>query len=171
MMTQFIIGELKPKHSFLNIARGTDKHGGIAIISKTQLGLRLHSLNTETVTFEHASILDPNNGVHYIIVYRPPPSKANHFTQTAFFEEFDDFLQEVSLLPGKLIILGDFNFHLNEPHRSEVAHFMDILNSFGLEQHVDKPTHRSNNILDLIITRESEDLLRFCDVGTYYGSE
>ncbi len=89
-----IIGELKPNgYSFLNIARGTDKHGGIAIISKTQLGLRLHNLNTETVTFEHASILDPNNGVHYIVVYRPPTSKANHFTQTVFFEDFDDFLQ------------------------------------------------------------------------------
>ncbi len=132
-----IIGELKPNgYSFLNIARGTDKHGGIAIISKTQLGLRLHNLNTETMTFEHASILDPNNGVHYIIVYRPPPSKA-----------FDDFLQGVSLLPGKLIILGDFNFHINEPHRSEVAHFMDVLNSFGLEQHVDKPSHRSITFL------------------------
>ena len=72
-------------------------------------------------------------------------------------------------MPGKPIILGDFNFHLDEPHRSEVAKFLDILDSYGLEQHVDKPTHISKHILDLVVTRDSEDLGRFWDTGCYFG--
>ncbi|XP_072047067.1 uncharacterized protein [Amphiura filiformis] len=165
-----VIGELKPNgYTFLNIPRGTSNHGGIGVLSKAQLAFRLHPLNAKTVTFEHASILDPNNGVHYIIIYRPHPTKTNGFTLNWFLEEFEDFLQEVSLLTGKLIMLGDFNFHMNEPHRSEVARFQVILSSFGLNQHVTEATHIS--LIDLIITRENEDFLRTCDVGLYFGSD
>ncbi|XP_072041380.1 uncharacterized protein [Amphiura filiformis] len=167
-----VIGELKPNgYTFLNIPRGTSNHGGIGFLSKAQLAFRLHPLNAKTVTFEHASILDPNNGVHYIIIYRPHPTKANGFTLNRFMEEFEDFLQEVSLLTGKLIMLGDFNFHMKEPHRSEVVRFQAILSYFGLNQHVTQATHISGNTLDLLLTPEKEDLVRLCDAGTAYGSD
>ncbi|XP_072025396.1 uncharacterized protein [Amphiura filiformis] len=156
--------------TFLNIPRGTSNHGGIGVLCKAQLAFRLHPLHAKTVTFEHASILDPNNGVHYIIIYRPHPTKANGFTLNRFMEEFEDFLQ-VSLLTGKLIMLGDFNFHMNEPHRSEVVRFQAILSSFGLNQHVTQATHISGNTLDLLLTPEKEDLVRLCDAGTAYGSD
>ncbi|XP_072043250.1 uncharacterized protein [Amphiura filiformis] len=167
-----VIGELKLNgYTFLNIPRGTSNHGGIGVLSKAQLAFRLHPLNAKTVTFEHASILDPNNGVHYIIIYRPHPTKANGFTLNRFMEEFEDFLQEVSLLTGKLIMLGNFNFHINEPHRSEVVRFQAIVSSFGLNQHVTQATHISGNTLDLLRTPEKEDLVRLCDAGTAYGSD
>jgi hypothetical protein len=167
-----VIGEVKPNgYTFLNVPRGTSNHGGIGILSKTQLGFRSHSLGTKTVNFEHASILDPNNSVHYIIIYRPHPTKSNGFTLNAFFEEFEEFIQEVSLLPGRLVILGDFNFHMNKPNKPEVVRFASMLSSCGLFQHIKKATHISGNTLDLVITRETEDIVRFCDVGLYYGSD
>ncbi|XP_072039438.1 uncharacterized protein [Amphiura filiformis] len=86
-------------------------------------------------------------------------------------EEFNDFLQELTLLSGKLVLLGDFNFHVDEPERSDVSSFLTLLDSFGLKQHVDKPTHRSDHIIDLIITCDDEDLVRLCDVGLYHGSD
>ena len=82
------------------------------MLFKSQLGFRLHPLNIQTITFEHSSILDPNNGVHYITIYRLYPSPENGFTTSRFLEEFDNFLQEITLIPGKLVIKGDFNVHL-----------------------------------------------------------
>jgi len=86
-------------------------------------------------------------------------------------EEFNNFLQEVTLLSGRLVMLGDFNFHLDEPERSDVSSFLSLLDSFGLTNHVDKPTHRSGHIIDLIITRDDDDLVRLCDVGIDHGSD
>ena len=167
-----VIGELKPNgYSFLHFPRGIDDHGGIGVLSKSQLGFRLHPLGITTITFEHASVLDPNNGVHYVAIYRPPPSKENKFTWTGFLEEFEEFLHKVSLLQGKLIMLGDFNVHVNKPDRSDVSTFMTLLSSFGLKQHITQPTHKKGNTLDLIITRFDENLVRLCDVGTRYGSD
>ena len=37
---------------------------------------------------------------------------------------------------------------------------MELLEGLGLEQHVDKPTHRDRHTLDLTITRMSECLVR-----------
>ena len=37
--------------------------------------------------------------------------------------------------------------------------FLDLLESMGLQQHVDVPTHKSGHTLDLIITRRADSLL------------
>lgn len=104
-----VIGELRPDgYTYLSFPRGTDNHGGIGVLFKSPLGFRLHPLNIQSTTFEYASILDPNNGIHYIIVYRPTPSPDNGYTTAGFLDEFESFLPEISALPGKLVILGDF---------------------------------------------------------------
>jgi hypothetical protein len=61
-----------------------------------------------------------------------------------------------------LLIVGDFNIHVDIPRDPNAIRFLDLLSSMGLDQHVDKsdmPTHTSGHILDLIITRNSDTLL------------
>ena len=58
-----------------------------------------------------------------------------------------------------LLIVGDFNIHVNIPNDSKATQFLDLLSSLGLDQHVDKPTHISGNTLDLIITRSFDSLV------------
>ena len=41
-------------------------------------------------------------------------------------EEFENFLSEVTVLPGKLVIMGDFNFHMDKPHKSEVLGLFSV---------------------------------------------
>ena len=63
------------------------------------------------------------------------------------------------------MIIGDFNFHVNEPSRDLlVAKFLDFLDSYNLAQHVTEPTHRRKGTLDLIITRANEDTVLNCKV-------
>ena len=44
-------------------------------------------------------------------IYRPPPSKKNKFSDSMFFSQFSDFLEHSDSLPGKTLLMGDFNFH------------------------------------------------------------
>lgn len=58
--------------------------------------------------------------------------------------------------PGKLLIVGDFNFAVNNGNDGAALNFLDLLNTFNLTQHIKVPTHKDNNTLDLVITREDE---------------
>ena len=59
--------------------------------------------------------------------------------------------------PGNLLLNGDFNFHVNDPSDSTSSQFLDLLNCFNLDIcNLCTPTHKNNNVLDLIITRSGE---------------
>ena len=61
----------------------------------------------------------------------------------------------------KLPITGGFNFHIDVPTDPNNKHFRDLLDAMGLVQHVKQPTHILSHTLDLIITRQSDDLIAF----------
>ncbi len=63
------------------------------------------------------------------------------------------------LSTGQLIILGDFNFHVEERENSLAAKFINLLESFNLNQNVVGSTHQRGHTLDLIITRSDESLV------------
>ncbi len=45
---------------------------------------------------------------------------------------------------------GDLNIHVNDRDNHDASHFMDILYSYNLVQHVNQPTHENGHTLDLI---------------------
>ena len=89
--------------------------------------------------------------ITFVLVYR--------FTELApslFLTEFHNFIEKVFVSFNNLIILGDFNLHVNQVFNSEVIRFNSILSSFGLSQLVDQPTHVAGNTLDLLITNQTQ---------------
>ncbi|XP_072041020.1 uncharacterized protein [Amphiura filiformis] len=160
-----VIGECTPPgYNFYNFPRGTSNHGGIAVIYKASLNFKITKLNYDFVTFEYASVNDPINGIQYIIVYRPPPSAKNRLLLSDYLNEFEDFLGEISLFPQKVVMLGDFNIHVNLPSKPEVKRFLACVEANGFQQHVMKPTHIHGNTLDLILSRPSDNLIQSTDV-------
>ncbi len=79
-------------------------------------------------------------------VYRPP----GHHTD--FIKEFADFLSELVLAADRVLIVGDFNIHVDNEKDALGSAFIDILNSIGVRQHVSGPTHSRNHTLDLILS-------------------
>ena len=66
---------------------------------------------------------------------------------------------------GKLLLLGDFNFHVDEPEKDpHAARFLELLDLHNLSQHVTRSTHRSSHTLDLVITRKDENIIADCNV-------
>jgi endonuclease/exonuclease/phosphatase family metal-dependent hydrolase len=54
--------------------------------------------------------------------------------------------------------VGDFNFHVDNKCDPAAGRFIQLLESFNLQQHINVPTHGSGHTLDLIITRPDENI-------------
>ncbi len=79
-------------------------------------------------------------------IYRPPGHHKD------FITEFGDFLSELVLAANKILIVGDFNIHIDNEKDALGSAFIDILNSIGIRQHVSGPIHCRNHTLDLIMS-------------------
>lgn len=77
--------------------------------------------------------------VRIVIVYRPPYSEDHPITAGVFFHEFAEYLESVVMSSDKLLITGDFNFHMDVPTDPNNIHFRDLLDTIGLIQHVKQP--------------------------------
>ena len=71
---------------------------------------------------------------------------------------------------NKLIILGDFNIHVNDESDKNADNFMDIIIALGLEQLVYFPTHKAGNTLDLVMTELGSKLeVTKCSPGPFWS--
>ena len=61
---------------------------------------------------------------------------------------------------GDNILTGDFNIHIGDTGSPNTLTFLDTLDSLDLRNHVNFPTHRSQNYLDLFIdSRQSPTII------------
>ena len=58
-----------------------------------------------------------------------------------------------------LLIVGDFNYHVEDTSDSEAISFNTLIGSFGLIQHVTDITHRSGHTLDHMLSRSHDSLV------------
>ncbi|XP_064639772.1 uncharacterized protein LOC135495242 [Lineus longissimus] len=98
-----------------------------------------------------------------VIIYRPEPSPV---PVSVFLNELGEYLEGVATTPELLVVCGDFNFHVNDDSDNNAKRFLELLDTFGLDQHVLGPTHISGNTLDLILSRRCESLVS----GTFRAS-
>ena len=82
----------------------------------------------------------------FAVVYRPPAPYSE------FLVEISDFLTSLVLKYEKVIIVGDFNIHVDVNNDCLASAFTSLLDSIGFSQNVNKPTHSFNHTLDLVLT-------------------
>jgi hypothetical protein len=68
-------------------------------------------------------------------------------------------------IPGRLLVVGDFNIHVDNLGNLFSFKFISLIESFGLVQHVLDPTHIAGHTLDLVLTCREEHLLADCFVA------
>ena len=164
---QVAIGEVTPPgYVFLNIPRGSgDDHGGLGVLYKSTLKLRLIPSSFSSINFEHAIVADKQRNILYVVVYRPPPSKENCLKTSEYLNDFDDFLTFINSFGSKILMLGDFNIHVDTPNKWDAKRFLMSIETAGLYQHIHEPTHKDGHTLDLVLTRLEDNLGKCTSVG------
>ncbi|KAK3756066.1 hypothetical protein RRG08_015375 [Elysia crispata] len=71
-----------------------------------------------------------------------------------------------------MILMGDFNFHIDDASDKKAEEFSKLIESVNLTQLVNNSTHMNGHILDLIITHKKEQIVSSlkvddCDISDY----
>ncbi|MBN3300411.1 MAF1 polymerase, partial [Amia calva] len=138
----------RPDYDFSTArAHAFSREPSLAWPSTAQTCASTEPLDSFTSFEIHQVELRLNPPLQLIAVYRPPGP------YSFFMTKFSDLLSDLAIHYDKLIILGDFNIHIDIKDDPLTVSFLSLLESVGFTQHVSGPTHRHNHTLDLVITR------------------
>ncbi len=129
--------------------------GGTAILLKNSLQFT-QQITKKYQSFEVTEGLIKNKTeiIRICSVYRSG-TKAN---VGLFLMEFERYLGRLLQRPGKPILCGDLNFHLEDDDDVSASRFKAMYNLLGFKQHVDQPTHCHGGWLDIILTTDDTRL-------------
>jgi exonuclease III/uncharacterized surface protein with fasciclin (FAS1) repeats len=147
-----------PNFNFLHKPRTDRRGGGISLC----LHNTLHFKEIDSIVFDSFEYVDlvltssTNLPLRLVTIYRPQLTSDKRSTSSIFLDDFQTLMESINTKPSRLLICGDFNYHMDDPHSSK---FTELIDSFNLVQHVHTPTHEKGHILDLIITRSLSDIV------------
>ena len=140
-------------YNILSEPRADGRHGrGLALVYKDYLKPKCRpSHMTELLELMNVNITIKGTNINLYIVYRPPKGSVIEFCNSlATILE-----NNINIDRGKLLMLGDFNIHLDEENNLDTITFNDFLESFGLINYTTVFTHTAKHILDLVISNDS----------------
>ena len=134
--------------------RPSDQHGGgLALIHKNHILIKeLRKDNTPTIEYGVWKATICNKTIHLVGIYHPPPSTTNRNTTSMFINEITNLLTDIIPKDSNLILLEDFNISTENVPNPDTVIFNDTMAALGLQQHVQGPTHKMGNTLDLIFS-------------------
>ena len=94
------------------------------------------------------------------MLYKPPPSSSSGLSHKLFISEFTDYLELHIATTKQLVLLGDFSIHVNKTDDRDAVEFSNLLDQFGLVQHVSDATHRRGHTLDLVLSRLHDTIVQ-----------
>lgn len=154
-----------PTHNLHSKPRVGKKGGGVAIFVDKKLEskcLRIPSFESFEAIL--VSVNFPKFTVNFVSFYRPPSTNFQFFV-----DEFCSLLELLASRPSPFIICGDFNIQI-DVESANTKNFLELLNSWELNQHVDFFTHDRDHTLDFLLTQSSNNLVSttqksdwFCD--------
>ena len=136
------------------------KGGGLAISYRDTIDIKQLDSSEEDLPFEyvHWRVTANHFSFSLIGVYHPPPSATNKTTNQQFIDKLAEILMPIATEQRNVVILGDFNIHVNDQDDLDNILLQDWLEASGLINHVTFPTHISGNTLDLVLTKQQQSL-------------
>ena len=109
--------------------------------------------------------------IRLMIINLTPYSSSHPVMVSTFMDEFADYLESIALSTEPLLITGDVNIHVDVSDNADAVKFRDLLELMALTQHVRTPTHESGHTLDLIITRELDNIVLTTPISDCFMSD
>jgi len=79
---------------------------------------------------------------------------------TEVLKEFLEFVDSLATNNGHMLIVCDFNISWDWERNADTKQLADILRSAYLRQHVQERTHINRHILDIVISRDDDNLIK-----------
>ena len=158
-------GLLDQDYSFQMHNRIGRRGGGLGLQHRKEYQARRIDHNNNYTTLEQAgcSLQIRDRIVTILIIYHPPCN-----TPTRLLDEVSELVQYYMANHKNLVILGDFNIAVQDLNNSDSLAFYDTMETLGLVQHIDKPTHQLGNTLDHIYTESLDQLgIQHAFIGSY----
>lgn len=121
---------------------------------KSNNQLIINELSPKGYIFQHVARKGRGGGIGILFKKALKPVKISLKNKFKSFE-----VMGMSLHSGSLLLVGEFNFHIEDTSNSNALKFLNILDCFNLQQHVDNPTYNDKHILDLVITRKNDQIV------------
>uniref|UniRef100_A0A8C5GPT6 Reverse transcriptase domain-containing protein n=1 Tax=Gouania willdenowi TaxID=441366 RepID=A0A8C5GPT6_GOUWI len=140
-----------PSHLNTHMPRDIGRGGGVAAIYHSSLLIypkpKASYTSFESLVLNLSHIESKTcQPVLFAIIYRPPGPYSE------FLSEFSEFISNLVLSSDKILIVGDFNIHVDKDSDSLSSAFMSLIDSVGFFQTINEATHRLNHTLDLVLT-------------------
>ena len=130
--------------------------------------LHVTDISISDYHFSLACVLHSDTLLFYLFICNQPASSLYHVhfddlsvCLRSYFQLFEKNRNQYGCLSYVIYLLGDFNLPgikwqtYTVSSRNECS-FLELINELGVTQVVDRPTHKQNNILDLILTTANE---------------
>ena len=156
------IQELLPSgYTIKHVPRQDRPGGGVAIIHKSNIKVKQDTKLEHYAQFECMKCIISNQqtNITLFVCYRPPPSTSNRLTTTDFLTEWCQFLCEHSVDKQELVIVGDMNIHMDDVTNLNTRQYVQSLQANSLQSHINQPTHYKGHTLDVLISRDTSDII------------
>ncbi len=166
-----IIGDFKEGgYTYKSENRNSRQGGSVGILHKEELAVKkltppMISMNKDkptqikTMEIMECMLTTKQKKVRFVCIYRPEPSPVHRYSLSEFHEEFSELLAHYNLCKEEIVLVGDYNFHVNHPDEEKPKAFLDVLAMHNMKQLVSEPTHILGNTLDLIIVRKDSNII------------
>ena len=116
--------------------------GGLAVIHGDGLSLRdtKHDI-LQSMEYMVSTVHCVNKSLRLMVIYRRTPSKKNSASVNLFLDQFGDLIENLVLPYTDVVIVGDFNIHVDNPNDMFANRFLGLLDSYCLTQYVKGATH------------------------------
>ena len=109
--------------------------------------------------FAEYNIMLKTKTINMYVIYRPPSTSVLKFCEDLFDLLSDNIVQD----RGKLLLVVDFNIHVDDHNNADTITFKEFMESIGIRNHINFTTHTSHHALDLVLTNEDDRLVSRVD--------
>ena len=155
---------VKEGYGFNEIHQCKRRDGGLALLHKTNLKVkRLSQHMSPSMESAVWKVTSLQMSLHIVGVYRPPDKSIQDF-----LDLFTEYIADLIAEHEDIVLVGDFNIHINNEDNPNAVIFLDTMTTLGLHQYINGSMHCSGNCLDLVFTEElSRMKVKKCLISDY----
>ena len=122
-------------------------HGGLVFLGKPKINAIVIDVPLKASTFEFLRVSSKLKSFIGLVVYR------TGYASCDFFAKFEVIMNIMLSYNEEVVVLGDFNFHLECIADKDAENFKNILHMHHFKPCVAEPTHEQGGWLDVVATK------------------